>query len=132
MNELKVLMVLLTLALICGCVQEQATTSTTTTELTTTTEPTTTTTSTTTTTTRATTTTTTIPVPEVDRRCDEYCQNSSYLSGTCRKSRFECEQRLEERAEVRPALCEIRATNTCCCKTNMSIEKNVSYNYGLG
>lgn len=130
MNKNRVLMVLLALALLCGCVEEKATTTTTT-------EPTTTTTTTrattTTTTTRTTTTTTTTnPVPEVDRRCTKYCQNNSYLSGTCRKARFECEQRLEKKLETRTTLCEVRGSSTCCCKTNESIEKNVTYNYGLG
>jgi hypothetical protein len=129
MNRFRLMVVLLALALLCGCVEEKATTTTTTTEPTTTT---TTTRATTTTTTRTTTTTTTtIPSPEVDRICAEYCQNNSYLSGTCRKSRFECEQRLEDKLETRTKLCEIRTLNTCCCKTNDSIEKNVTYNYGL-
>lgn len=129
MNKPRIMLVLLTLVLLCGCVEEQATTTSSTTE------PTTTTTSratTTTTTTRTTTTTTTTTIPEADRICTEYCQNNSYLSGTCRKSRFECEQRLEEKLVTRTTLCDIRAFNTCCCKTKESIEKNVSYNYGLG
>ncbi|MBN2015098.1 MAG: hypothetical protein JW778_07955 [Candidatus Altiarchaeota archaeon] len=122
----KTLYILACLILVTGCIQEKIEeTTTTTTTITTTTS--TTTTSTTTTTTTSTTMTT---VPEKDALCHQYCIENGFLGGTCRKARFECDVRLEKKID-REKLCLDRVINACCCKTNESVEKNVTIRYSL-
>lgn len=117
-------LLIISLILFTGCIQEKVEETTTTTSTMSTTTTTTTTTSTTTSTTSTTTTTLAI-----DSTCIEYCLDNGYLGGKCRLNRFECDIRLEEKIESRKKiesqnLCLDRRYDTCCCQTNESIEKS--------
>jgi hypothetical protein len=109
--------------LACGCIQEEKTTTTTimqttTTKMTTTTTTTTTSTTTTTTTTTSTTTTTL----ERDAGCAEFCRGEGLPGGSCQINIFECQRRMMKKIPYREKLCPDKRYDTCCCKTDESIE----------
>ena len=77
-----------------------------------------------TTTSTSTTTSTTTEVPEEKTDCDDYCKARGYpLGGSCQLNSFECSRRMMDYVPTRKIEpCPDRRLDTCCCKTDESIE----------